>query len=62
MPYKIRRPGTHTFYTSAGTDFEFDTPEEAEEFVMKGGLHDADEAIAGYEVVETDDEGYEKDV
>lgn len=62
MPYKIRRPNTHTFYTSAGTDFEFDTADEANDFVMKGGLHEADEPIAGYEVVETDEEGYEKNV
>lgn len=62
MPYKIRQPGTHTFYTSAGEDFEFETQKEAEEFVMDGGLHHADEPIAGYEVVETDAEGYELNV
>ncbi len=61
MPFKIRKPGTHDFYTSAGSDFEFETPEEAEAFVMRGGLKDADEPIGGYEVVETDLEGYEVD-
>lgn len=62
MPYKVRRPGTHTFYTSAGTDFEFDTAAEADAFVMNGGLHEADEPIAGFEIVETDEEGYEKNI
>jgi hypothetical protein len=59
MPFKVRQPGTHTFYTSAGQDFEFESAEEADAFVMKGGLHDADEPLNGYEVVETDLEGYE---
>lgn len=62
MPFKIRKPNTHDFYTSAGGDFEFETAEEAEAFVMRGGLKDADEPISGYEVVETDLEGYERNV
>ena len=62
MPFKIRKPGTHIFYTSAGSDFEFETADEAEHFVMAGGLKDADEPIGGFEVVETDAEGYEANV
>jgi hypothetical protein len=60
MPFKIRQPGTHEFYTSSGQDFEFETAEEAEQFVLSGGLHHADEPINGYEIVETDLEGYER--
>lgn len=62
MPYKIRKPGTHDFYTSLGQDFVFDSVREAEDFVMQGGLKEADESIAGFEVVETDAEGYEVNV
>ncbi|HEY3268075.1 MAG TPA: hypothetical protein VGM37_14205 [Armatimonadota bacterium] len=60
MPFKIRQPGTHTFYTDAGEDFEFDSVADAEKFIAMGGLADADEPLVGYEVVETDLEGYEK--